>query len=120
MPRPSKTNPKPSSASPEPSSEPSSEPSEEAPRAPLWETLSMIAAFVLLWLWFAAHKAAQSSGAELSRWWTVALLAALGAMAWIMVRRMQRFKRALQETRQQARRGPSAFPWMPQDRNGHN
>lgn len=100
---------------------PAAIPAEEgAPRTPLWETLSMIAAFVLLWIWFAAHKSAQNSGAALHPAWTAALLAALGMMALITVRRMQRFKRALEETRQQSQRRPGAMPWMPPDRNGHN
>lgn len=92
---------------------------EETPRPPLWETLAMIAAFVLLWFWFGAHRSAQQAGSKLSIEWTVALLAALAVMAIITVRRVVRFKRALEETQQQARRGP-AMPWMPTDRNGRN
>lgn len=100
---------------------PSAMPGDDAPpRPPLWETLAMAGAFVLLWFWFAAHKAAQNSATNLSPWWTAALLLALGAMAFITMRRARRFKRALEESQQQMRRGPGAFPWMPPDRNGHN
>jgi hypothetical protein len=85
----------------------------------LWETLAMIAAFVLLWVWFGAYKSAQNAGSALGREWTAALLLALGAMAVITMRRVKRFQRALEDTRQSSRR-PAPFPWMPPDPNRHN
>jgi hypothetical protein len=109
--------PNPKNTSPIP---PALPPDDEVPRQPLWETLAMGAAFVLLWFWFAAHKSAQVANVEIAREWTGALLFALGVMAFITVRRVLRLKRAFDEAKQQARGGPSPFPWMPPDRNGHN
>jgi uncharacterized membrane-anchored protein len=93
--------------------------SEAATRTPLWETLAMIAAFVLLWLWFGARSSALKANVDLDKSWTAALLVALAAMAFITVRRVQRFKRALEESSAQTQRGP-AMPWMPPDRNSRN
>jgi hypothetical protein len=89
------------------------------PRTPLWETLAMAGAFVLLWVWFASHRAAQKANAELGVEWTVALLTALAVMAFITIRRVGRFKRALLESQQQAKHGP-VMPWMPSGPNERN
>lgn len=116
----SKPNPNPRSVAPKPPIPQAVSPGEETPRPPLWETLSMVAAFVLLWVWFSAHKAAQNAHTPLGPEWTALLLGTLALMAFILFRRVRRFQRALEETRQQMGRGPRAMPWMPPDRNGHN
>ena len=107
-------------SNPKPPIPPALSSGEETPRPPLWETLAMVAAFVLLWVWFSAYKAAQSAHTPLSQAWTALLLATLALMAFITFRRVKRFQRALEESRQQMGRGPRAMPWMPPDRNGHN
>jgi membrane protein YdbS with pleckstrin-like domain len=100
---------------------PSQRPSDSAPeRPPLWETLAMAASFVLLWAWFINYRAAQNAKVDLASVWQGALLLALGVMLLITVRRVLRFKHALEQVKQQARRGPAPFPWMPPDKNSRN
>ena len=85
---------------------------EPTTKTPLWETLAMVGSFVLLWAWFLAHQSALKANVPLALAWNIALGISLLVMIWITVRRMRRFKRALDETAKNSRRGVPGMPWM--------
>ncbi len=72
----------------------------------------MVGSFILLWAWFLAHQSALKANVPLAMAWNIALGISLLVMIWITVRRMMRFKRALDETAKQSRRGVPGMPWM--------
>jgi len=73
------------------------EESDAAERAPLWETVVMVASFGLLWAWFLARQSTLKAGTTLSPLWSLILVATLLTLVVIMVRRLKRVKRALEE-----------------------
>ncbi|HEX8550426.1 MAG TPA: hypothetical protein VF681_02605 [Abditibacteriaceae bacterium] len=79
---------------------------EEKQVNPLWETLAMIGAFALLWVWFlvrqsAIQKAAQqgiaASQVHTSPLWTLAQIAAAAILFIVFLRRLQRARAAMRE-----------------------
>jgi len=63
---------------------------------PLWETLVMIGSFLMLWVWFLAHSAAQRTpGKYLHPLWQTPLVVAVIVLIVILVRRARRLQRAL-------------------------
>lgn len=78
---------------------------------PLWETLVMAASFASLWAWFLAHQAAKTTGAKMWPGWLVVQIVAIIALVAILVRRMVRLRRVIEETRKL----PNQFPFV----NGH-
>ena len=66
-------------------------------RMPVWETVVMVASFGLLWAWFLARQSTLKAGTTLSPLWTLVLGASLLTLVVIMVRRLKRVKRALEE-----------------------
>ena len=61
---------------------------------------------------FLAHQSALKANVPLALAWNIALGISLLVMIWITVRRMRRFKRALDETAKNSRRGVPGMPWM--------
>ena len=72
----------------------------------------MVVSFVLLWAWFLARQSALKASVPMALDWNIALGISLLAMIIITVRRLQRFKRALDETAKDSRRGVPGMPWM--------
>ncbi len=72
----------------------------------------MVASFVLLWAWFLARQSALKANVPMAMVWNFALGISLLVMIIITVRRLQRFKRALDETAKESRRGVPGMPWM--------
>ncbi|MDF2439627.1 MAG: hypothetical protein JWN98_611 [Abditibacteriota bacterium] len=71
-------------------------------RMPLWETIIMVASFGLLWAWFLARQnslrsAVTTPESAMSPLWQIVLVGSLLALVVIMVRRLKRVKRALEE-----------------------
>jgi hypothetical protein len=62
---------------------------------PVWETAIMVGSFVLLWAWFIAYKGSLRTNVPLPLWWHFFLLAAVGLLIFVMVRRINRLKEAL-------------------------
>ncbi len=69
-----------------------SEPDEKTPR---WETVAMIGSFVLVWAYFLAFGNAQAAKMTLHFGWKIALLAAVGVLIWVFIRRLRRILAAL-------------------------
>lgn len=74
--------------------------SPETEKTPTWETLAMIASFALVWAYFAAFQSAKRVGGALHFGWNLALLAALGILIWVFVRRLKRVLKALKSQNQ--------------------
>lgn len=81
-------------------------------RMPVWETVVMVASFGLLWAWFLARQSTLKAGTALSPLWQMVLVASLVTLVVIMVRRLKRVKRALQEN-DPRRAGMRGYPPMP-------
>ncbi len=79
---------------------------------PLWETFVMAASFASLWAWFLAHQASKTTGAKMWPGWLLIQIAAIALLLAILVRRMIRLRRVIEETRKL----PNQPPWM---QNGH-
>jgi Na+-transporting NADH:ubiquinone oxidoreductase subunit NqrB len=75
-------------------------------KAPLWETLTMIASFALLWAWFVVFKSTPPR-AQMAPYWKVLLALSILALLWVLVRRMKRVSEAFKE---HASRPPNAPP----------
>ena len=84
---------------------------------PLWETLVMVASFVMLWAWLIARQSARTSGGQLWPGWTVLQVMALIALVVITVRRLARVRRSLrgEDNDNDNHPRPSQFPPL----NGH-
>lgn len=65
------------------------------PKTPLWETLAMIGSFALVWAYFLAFQAARGTKTPPHFGWKLALLAAIGVLVWVFVRRLKRILAAL-------------------------
>ena len=81
-------------------------------RMPIWETVVMVASFGLLWAWFLARQSTLKAGTTLSPLWQIVLVASLLSLVVIMVRRLKRVKRALEEN-DPRRAGMRGYPPMP-------
>jgi hypothetical protein len=80
----------------------------------LWETLTMIASFVLLWVWFLSSRSGGVSPAIHGL-----LAVALIALVVIFVRRLKRVREALNET-QKPPGSPPGMPFMPPSGSSQN
>ncbi len=86
---------------------------EKTPRDhPLWETIVMAVSFASLWAWFLARQAAKASGLKMWPGWPLIQIVAIALLVAILVRRMIRLRRVIEETRKL----PNQPPWM---QNGH-
>lgn len=72
--------------------------------APRWETWTMAASFVVLWVWFIARQLAFRAGEVPSALWQIPLIISVVVLALIFVRRMKRALLGLKEIHP-ARRG---------------
>ena len=80
-------------------------------KQPLWETLTMIASFALLVAWFVVSKSTPPT-ATTPFYWKVLLALSVGALLWILVRRMKRVSEALRENATRASM-PPGMPFPP-------
>ncbi len=77
-------------------------------KSAIWETLTMIVSFVLLWAWFLASKATPPH-TEMAPYWKVLLGLSIAALVLVLVRRMKRVSQAFKDN---ATRAPMP-PGMP-------
>ena len=77
-------------------------------KSSIWETLTMIVSFVLLWAWFLASKATPPR-AEMAPYWKVLLGLSIAALVLVLVRRMKRVSQAFKDNATRA----SMPPGMP-------
>lgn len=71
----------------------------ENAKHPWWETLILVVSFVLLWLWMLGRYSARLPvSAPVGPLWTAIQVAALAALVWVFLRRLNRVKRALKQT----------------------
>lgn len=77
-------------------------------KSAIWETLTMIVSFVLLWAWFLAYKATPPR-ATLAPYWKVLLGLSIAALLLVLVRRMKRVSQAFKDNASR----PPLPPGMP-------
>ncbi len=69
--------------------------SPEPQPVPRWETAAMIVSFALVWAYFLAFQSARRNGLAPHFGWNLALMAALGVLVWVFVRRLKRILAAI-------------------------
>lgn len=76
-------------------------------KSAIWETLTMIVSFVLLWAWFLAYKVTPRG--TLAPYWKVLLGLSIAALVLVLVRRMKRVSQAFKDNASR----PPMPPGMP-------
>ncbi len=69
----------------------------ESTSVPKWETAVLFGSFVLIWVWFLARQAALRNDQSLHGAWHLGLLLVVGALVWVLVRRLKRTLAALRD-----------------------
>ena len=72
-------------------------PAENAVGNPRWETAIMALSFVAIWVWWLARQNAYKTQTEFSGAWNLFLLAVVGLLVWVFVRRLARTMAAIRE-----------------------